>query len=393
MTLTADPDRRFLLKAALGGACSLAAHPLVTPVVFAAAPTDERLAVIVLRGGLDGIAAVQPYGDPMLRSLRPTLALSRDDGLTDLDGFYGLHPGLKSLMPLWKAGELAFSHAVSTPYRDKRSHFDGQDALESGSGSKNGMPTAARDGWLNRTLAHIPGSNSETAMVIGATNMIILSGREPTTTWSPGSRLILGEATADLLKVMYEGDPIFRDALGGAVMLSEEQNAQGRGGGSDRVARYAAQRLTDDSRIVAFSIGGWDTHAGQVHRLDSRLKGLAKTILTMKETLGPVWSKTTVIAITEFGRTARENGNRGTDHGTAGAMMLAGGALNGGRVHGRWPGLSPQDLYENRDLMPTRDLRSYCAWLLHAKFGLEKSALESHVFPGVDMESDPRLLG
>ncbi|MEM1275604.1 MAG: DUF1501 domain-containing protein [Pseudomonadota bacterium] len=393
MSEAMDLTRRKLLKTSLGGACSLAAHPMITPVAFASAPTDQRLVVLILRGGMDGLSVLEPYGDRHLEKLRPRLARRQGEGLHDLDGFFGLDPRLAPLMPLWRAGELAFASAVSTPYRNKRSHFDGQDALEFGSGSRDGEATSGRDGWLNRLLSHLPDSRRETAMVVGNASMLILEGANPTTTWSPRTQLSFDNANRDLLEVMYAGDPLFQDALEGAVTIASKSRGASHYHGQREIAGYAAQRLADDSRIVTFSIGGWDTHRAQSHRISGPLTALRETILTFKTALGPVWAKTTIVAMTEFGRTVRENGSGGTDHGTGGALLMAGGALNGGRIYGKWPGLGPRDLYHDRDLMPTEDIRSYCAWLLRSKFGVTRAALERDVFPGLDLAEDPRLLG
>ena len=176
-------------------------------------------------------------------------------------------------------------------------------------------------------------------------------------------------------------------------MMSEMQSdmqAARRGNGNVRMAEFAAERLRGDSRIAAFSVNGWDTHNNQQTALPNSLRSLSQTILALRENLGPVWGKTTVMAMTEFGRTARLNGTRGTDHGTGGAMLLAGGALGGSRVIADWPGLSEADLYDRRDLMPTRDVRAHAAWVMRHMFGLDKRVLEQVVFPGVDLGSDPR---
>jgi uncharacterized protein (DUF1501 family) len=159
-----------------------------------------------------------------------------------------------------------------------------------------------------------------------------------------------------------------------------------------RLAAFAAERLVDDTRIAAFSLGGWDTHRRQDNALPRALGQLADAILTLQTGLGPVWAKTAVIAMTEFGRTVRENGTQGTDHGTGGAMVLAGGAVRGGRVLGRWPGLDEADLYDRRDLLPTGDVRDYAAWALRSAFGIERAVLEGQVFPGLSLGADPGLL-
>lgn len=380
--------RNLLLRGAAIG-CSAAASPLMTPLLFAAAPWETRLVVIVLRGALDGLDLVQPYGDPAAAALRPGLGMGPQAGASDLDGFFALHPGLAALMPLWSAGELAAVHAVCTPYRDKRSHFDGQDILEAGTGGTG----AARDGWLNRALQAASGAETQTAFAIGQGDLKLLSGAAPVAEWSPEADLALSEQAVLLLERMAADDPAYQAALAEALMLSgAAASPEGADGRPLSIARFAAEQLSADARIAAFSMGGWDTHRRQGAVLGRLLPQLAEAILELKRGLGPHWSRTAVVAVTEFGRTARENGSGGTDHGTGGAMLLAGGALRGGRVHGAWPGLAEADLYDRRDLMPTRDLRAHLAWLLRSAMGLPRAALEGTVFPGLDMGADPGLL-
>ncbi len=172
-----------------------------------------------------------------------------------------------------------------------------------------------------------------------------------------------------------------------------EAGAGGGGGaGPPRLAEFAASRLRGATRVASFSLGGWDTHAQQAAALPRALARLAETILALRDGLGPAWGRTAVLCLTEFGRTARENGTGGTDHGTAGAMLFAGGVLQGGRVVGDWPGLAEADLYEGRDLRPTRDLRALPAWLLRAFAGMARGEIERAVFPGLDMGDDPGLV-
>ncbi|GAW33032.1 hypothetical protein RA2_00068 [Roseovarius sp. A-2] len=404
--------RRFLTRATALG-CSLAASPLVTPVTMASAPWDNRLVVIILRGGMDGLDVVQPLGAPEFRQLRAGM----DPGQTadapapqDLDGFFALHQGLADLMPFWHRGELGFVHAVSTPYRDKRSHFEGQDILEAGTGPDD--PRGIRDGWLNRLLQHVPGIEAETAFAIGRSDMLLTRGPAPVANWSPDAAFTLSPQARLLLEEVMHDDPLFRDTMLEAMALSDGsmpasgsampdvgmgdmrqsmQTARQSGGTAD-IARFAADKLRGDTRIAAFSLNGFDTHARQINTLPRALSDLQTAILTLREGLGAIWDRTTVVAMTEFGRTARLNGTRGTDHGTGGAMLLAGGALRGGRVIGDWPGLSEADLYERRDLRPTRDVRAHAAWIMRQSFGLERATLQDAVFPGVDMGPDPRLL-
>lgn len=385
-------DRRGFLG---GLGCSLAASPLVTPAAFAALPSENRLVVIILRGGMDGMDAVQPYGDSGLAHLRPGHSVGPGTGALDLDGFYSLHGGLGDLAPLWQAEELGFVHAVSTPYRNKRSHFDGQDILEAGT---PGLPPATgRDGWLNRLLAGMSGVEAQTAFAIGRQEMLVMRGNAPHSSWAPDAELELAPATEALLEHIYAEDPLFLGAATEALALSESTEATSQMGGRrnqqvEGLFQFAADQLRGDARIAALSIGGWDSHRNQSRQINGALGALARAIETLRVGLGPAWDRTMVLAMTEFGRTAAMNGTRGTDHGTGGAMLTAGGALRGGRVLGDWPGLAEADLFERRDLMPTADVRSYAAHALRGLFGVSQSRLEQVVFPGLQMGRDPGLL-
>ena len=377
--------RQFLLRSGALG-CSLAASPLVTPVSFAAAPWERRLVVIILRGGMDGLDVVRPVGDPAYAALRPKID---GDAPIDLDGFYAMHRGLAPLLPLWKQGQLGFMHAVSTPYRNKRSHFDGQDLLEAGTASLAGT----RDGWLNRLLQNVPGAAADTAYAIGHSDLKVLDGAAPVANWTPEAKLPLGTQALRLAELVMEDDPAMHAAFAEARMLSEDAPQTGGGQAHRKVAQFAANRLRRDARIAAFSLNGWDTHRSQARVMPRVLARLSDTILSLRRELGAqVWGKTTVVAMTEFGRTARENGSAGTDHGTAGLMLLAGGALHGGRVWGDWPGVEEAALFDRRDLMPTGDVRAPAAWILRAVTGVGTSTLERDVFPGLDMGADPGLL-
>lgn len=432
MTHLSLTRRAFLVRSGLWG-CSIAASPLATPVTFAAAPGDNRLVVIILRGAMDGLDVVQPYGDPALAGLRRTLLTGEAGGAADLDGFYALHPGLEPLLPLWRAGELAFAHAISTPYRDKRSHFDGQDLLEAGTSGLGDAP--GRDGWLNRLLQQQGGVVADTAYAIGHDALPILAGRAPVANWAPDAGLQLSSQARRLAETMMHDDPLFRMALDEALALTGlPATADAMGGidsdadgdmdaamtgdmGSDMggdmaaapqqprraatvkaaqghlaIAGFAAERLRGAARIAAFSLGGWDTHQRQAVTLRRALTPLAETVLALKAGLGPDWARTTVLAMTEFGRTARENGTGGTDHGTGGAMLLAGGAVRGGQVVADWPGLAAGALLDGRDLRPTRDVRAHAAWVMRGLFGLDRTVLERVVFPDLDMGADPRLI-
>ncbi|MBO9472748.1 DUF1501 domain-containing protein [Shimia sp. R10_1] len=412
----ADLNRRGFLAQSLAVGCSLAASPLVTPVSFAATGGDNRLVVIILRGGLDGLDLLRPPPSDTLMRLRPTLG-AQASGL-EITGGVQLHPGCAELWPLWEAGELAFVQAVSTPYRHKRSHFDGQDMLEAGTAELG--QGRAKEGWLNRMLQHMPGAEMSTAYAIGTDPMLLSRGAAAVETWSPDVDFVLSSQGARLLALTMERDPAMRDAMaralalagsngGGGVVqsagledmdaLDEMMDAQTAPQGRDarhahtRVAKFAAERLRDDARVACFSLGGWDTHARQARALRRPLGQLADSLLTLRSGLGAqIWGHTTVLAMTEFGRTVAENGTAGTDHGTGGAMVLAGGALRGARVLGQWPGIEEADLFERRDLMPTDDVRRYAAWAIRESFGLGRDVLENAVFPGLQMGGDLALL-
>lgn len=393
-------NRRTLLRGAGLMACSAAAHPLLTTVTLAGSEGgkplgDKRLVLIILRGAMDGLDVVQPRGDADFARLRPTLSQGE---AADLDGFFALNAGLGALMPLWQAGQLGFVHAVATPYRDGRSHFTGQDLLEAGTGQDVPLQ-AIRDGWLNRMLQAVPGVTSETAYAVGREEMKVLVGPAAYRAWAPQTELDLSPQARLLLDHVYHDDELFRDIAAEAMELGldEGMSMDGMGGkktrGLEPVVDFVADRLRGESRIAAFSVSGWDTHKAQSKALPRALGGLADGILRLRDKLGPqVWEQTAVLAMTEFGRTAAENGSAGTDHGTGGAMLFAGGAVRGGKVWGAWPGLSEAALFERRDLMPTSDVRQWAAAAMQGLFGLDRRVLEAAVFPGLQMGEAPGLI-
>ncbi|PTM95212.1 DUF1501 domain-containing protein [Mycoplana dimorpha] len=387
--MTTEFSRRTLLA----GACCVAAAPLVTPVSFAALPGDRRLVTIVLRGAMDGLALVQPHGDPALRALRPKLALSAEQGLVDLDGFFGLHPSAQALMPLWRSGELGFVHAVSTPYRSGRSHFDGQDMLESGGAAVQ----EERTGWLNRAIAAIPRSAGRKAIDVNTTSELILSGPNPVDVWTTRADLQLAEDEQAAFVRLYRHDPLFAAALSEAMETDLFSDGifkgEKRGAGVADVARLAAGMLNGEYRIASFSITGWDTHIGQDKTFERPVADLCAAILTLKALLAPeAWRRTAILAITEFGRTAQENGSGGTDHGTGGVAVIAGGAVAGGKVHGAWPGLAEGSLLDGRDLAPTTDLRQLAAAMLYQQFAIAARDLGRDIFPGLALDRSASFL-
>ncbi len=403
-----DGSRRRFLSQSLVLGCSAAASPLITPVTFASVASDKRLVVIILRGGMDGLDVVSPIGDPLLAKYRPGISGANH---RDLDGFFALHPKLAELQPMWASGELGFVQAVSTPYRHKRSHFDGQDMLEAGVMEVN---SDVRDsGWINRMLALMPDAQKQTAFSVGRENMLLMRGDLQVSSWSPEGRIDLSPQAQLLLDVIYQKDPLFAEAGSVAMTLAAQLNVDAEVAQDDNemkqqimenmntarktqkaagLAAFAASRLNEDTRIAAFSIGGWDTHFKQEKNINGALEQLKSALVTLKSELGRTWEKTAVVCMTEFGRTVRENGSGGTDHGTGGAMVLAGGAIKGRRVYGDWPGLEDGQLFEGRDLMPTSDVRRYAAWMIRELYGLSSTALETSVFPGLDMAQNPKII-
>ena len=374
--------------------CSAGASPLLSPVTFAAAAGDNRLVVILLRGAMDGLDMVRPRGDAAFAALRPGLAADLAAS-ADLDGFFALHPAAAPLLPLWQAGEMAFVQAVATPYRRGRSHFVAQDALENGTGGDDGQMTASRDGWLNRALSLIAGARPELAVSVGQERLLILDGAQDTSHWFPVDQSPLSAQGQSLLAALHHADPLFAEPFDEAVALALATSGAKLPGADlahQALGTHVAERLTAEARIASFSIGGWDMHQNQAKVMDDRLTALSETLLALKAGLGSAWATTLVLAMTEFGRTARENGSGGTDHGTGGLLIALGGVVRGGRVLGQWPGLGAGDLLGERDLMPTGDLRRYPAWALRSLFGVQASGLEVTVFPGLDLQGDPGLI-
>jgi len=375
--------RRFMQGSALA-AVMPAAFPNIT---FANAPGDHRLVILILRGGMDGLDVLQPYSDANFKLMRPKLAGKLGSDIFDVDGEFGLHHSLKNLMPLFNSGELAFVPAVSTPYT-RRSHFDGQDILEAGTDGTSPI----RDGWLNRLLEFLPGSTERYAVDVSKKRSMILRGDQPVMRWHPQSDLDLNEIGEAFLEQLYAEDNLFRKAFAGAVRAEMEDIdalTKGRRQAAQNAARLIAKTMNQDARIASASVGGWDTHIGQKNKINRPLEQLATFVQTLRTDMAANWEKTAVVAVSEFGRTARENGTGGTDHGYGGLLILAGGALKGGIggqvAKSKWPGLGQSDLYEGRDLKPTDDVRRYLAWLLAGLFPIGNSDIERTVFPGLDL--------
>jgi uncharacterized protein (DUF1501 family) len=406
--------REFLNLGALAAGGALLAPRLS----FAgAAQGKSRLVVVILRGALDGLAAVPPSGDPDYPRLRGDLALRAGGGAggaLPLDGYFGLHPALGFLHDSFGARELIVFHAIASPYRE-RSHFDGQDLLENGTPRAHGLQT----GWLNRALSEMPHqAERETGVALGQNVPLVMRGPAAVTSWSPSKLTALDEDTLARITDLYASDQLLSvrlaDALAADAIAAEDaedkgdaemmanptmnpaQPVQGGGARYAEVVHAAAGFLRQENgpQVAVFDTTGWDTHAnegGAQGQLAGRLAQLDAGLASLKQQLGPVWNDTAVLLVTEFGRTAAINGTRGTDHGTATAAFLVGGAVAGGRVITRWPGLSQQALYQGRDLAPTLDLRCVLKGLLADQLHVPSRALEKTVFP--DSESAKPLEG
>jgi uncharacterized protein (DUF1501 family) len=380
-----NPTRRGLLLGSaamfsLGGA-SLSVR---------AAESDNRFVLVFLRGAMDGLNVVEPYGDPNLKVWRPNLVLpepGQPKGLADLGGFWGLHPSLKSMHALFAANELLPIQCVAGPDRS-RSHFQGQDMMEIGA------DTRMTSGWLNRIAALLPANpNCDTAFTMGSTSPLVLHGPTPTTTWDPfHPRPRVSAGFYDNIVAMHANDPLIGAELADGLRerhyidrVLSSTSYDGISPGFPRLARAAARMLAapDGPRLAELELGGWDTHFAQAPLLGDTLKILDDGIAVLRAGLGDVWSKTAILVLTEFGRTVRVNGANGTDHGTGTAAFLAGGAIAGGRVVVDWPGLKQNQLFEDRDLQPTLDIRAVAKGVLGPHFGLSADKLAT-VFPGSD---------
>jgi uncharacterized protein (DUF1501 family) len=387
--------RRFLV-----GAGALAASATIPNILFAHTGGSSRLVVVILRGALDGLAAVPPYGDPDYATLHRELAIAPPgsaDGALALNNTFGLHPSLAYLHERFAAGELIVFDAVASPYRD-RSHFDGQNVLENGLTK----PIGTADGWLNRALAALPRADrraADRAVAISQNVPLILRGEAAVISKSPQVTPDVDEDLLARLADLYSKDDWFSarlseavqtekmvDDFGSPAMLKQTAGGAGYPDRVTAVARMAANLMRSDGgpEIAVIEAGGWDTHANQggaKGMLATRLSGLDKALKSLADELGPLWPQTAILVVTEFGRTAAVNGTRGTDHGTGGCAFLVGGAVRGGQVIADWPGLNRTALLDNRDLKPTLDLRSVFKAVLDEHMHVDANTLANRVFP------------
>lgn len=394
-------------RSVLGAAGALFAWSFIPRAAANPAGRDPRLVAIVLRGALDGLSAVPPVGDPDYASLRGAIALeaarrgeTAPDKAMMLDGFFALHPAMPNLARLYRAGQASVVHAVATGYRE-RSHFDGQDVLESGWPA----PGETRDGWLNRAALAIPAGDrvappgKPAALAVGALPPLIVRGAAPIYGWSPPAAFRATADTAQRVLDLYAADdpPLaeqFRRALETDRLALGGGMAKGAGRPGQptymrAVAEGAARIMAaeDGPRVAALAFDGWDTHAnegGATGRLADLLAGLDGALAAFEAGMGGRWKDTVVMVVTEFGRTAHVNGTVGTDHGTGTVALLVGGAVKGGRVIADWPGLKAAALRDGRDLAPTADLRSVAKGVLQDLFEIPGAAMTAGIFPGAE---------
>lgn len=368
---------------------------------MASTNTNKRLIVIFLRGGIDGLNVVVPYQDPDYYEARPRIAIPQPKekgGVLDLDGRFGLHPALSDLIPLWKQGSLAFIHACGSP-DTTRSHFDAQNYMESGTpGDKT-----TSDGWMNRLLATLPQAGPTQAVNIGSMISPILMGQHSVASLPPGNkatrslsvdrsqlntafeRLYRGN---DSIHLAYQEGQQAREILLAtlAAEMREADNGAPPANGFAKDTRNLARLMVGDSQtqLAFMALGGWDTHINQGSsqgQFANKLKSLAQGLVTLVKELGSLYSDTAIAILSEFGRTVKENGNGGTDHGHGNVMWMLGGGIRGGKVYGEWSGLSESALFQGRDLAVTTDFRDAIASILEQHIQLKANQV-AQVFPG-----------
>ena len=359
---------------ALLAGVSLSCLPQIS---FAKGIEGRKFIFVILRGGMDGLAALIP-DDKEIEGLRGSI-LPAPNARLNLDNGFRLHPSFSGLKKLYSEGEAAFIHAASTPYRD-RSHFEGQDALETlGRGG-------AKDGWLNRALK----INGGSGLAVGRAVPLAMKGSAPVTNWSPPIFKTTSDDLMRRLADLYADDPMLAASLAAANDTSAMEMD---------LSRREARRFTKEYTIALSSLGrlmsepggpgvgmvgldGWDTHDGQPNRLNRSFAALDEALIALKDSLGATWQNSCIVVASEFGRTAAANGTKGTDHGTGGLTMLLGGAVKGGKVHGDWPGVKKPALYEDRDLYPANDIAAILKGVMRDHLGLSRSTLDTRIFPG-----------
>ncbi|MDF1486292.1 DUF1501 domain-containing protein [Ramlibacter sp. H39-3-26] len=391
--MDASTTRRRALRAfAAFGASGLLAVPRLTLAGMQApdeAPSARRFVFVIQRGAADGLHTLIPYADPGYARLRGELAID-PAGATRLDGTFALHPALVETARMYANGQALCIHAVASPYRE-RSHFDGQNVLETGGAA----PYREKTGWLNRLAGLLPQPRRE-ALALAPTLPLALRGPAPATSYAPAG---LRPPPDDLLarvERLYAGDA----QLHALWSSAQETRAMAAGNPARQdpasLGKLAAGFLArpDGPRIAMLETGGWDTHTGQAGRMAAQLKRLDALLAALRDGLGEgTWARTAVLVATEFGRTAAANGTGGTDHGTGAAALLVGGAVRGGRVLADWPGLAAADLYEGRDLRATAALDGIIATAAGECFGIEPEHAARALFPATGTTGKPVFEG
>ncbi len=379
MTITTSfaTNRRAILA---GSAAAVLAGAL-PGTAFARAETDKRLVFLIQRGAADGLGTLAPTGDPAFAALRGAFAEDFATGARAGD-FFTLHSALAQTAQLYTAGEALFVHAAASPYRE-RSHFDGQNILETGGHAAYLL----RDGWLNRFLSLLPSTQAK-AIALSPTVPMVLRGGRDVASFAPSALPGVSDDLVARVSAMYDRDPQLHGLWSQAVETRQatsgmaENNNGKNGQNGAAVGQLAAKMLVGDgARIAVIETLGWDTHAAQRTRLALNLRGLDALLAALKAGLGPVWQETLVVIATEFGRTVALNGTGGTDHGTGALAWLVGGAVRGGRVLADWPGLKPANLLDGRDLKPTIAIDNLIAGALAEHFGLDPVRVARTVFP------------
>jgi uncharacterized protein (DUF1501 family) len=341
---------------------------------------EQRFIFIIQRGAADGLHSVVPIGDPGLRAARASLVDEMGEAVK-LDAMFALHPALKQTAELYKGGQALFVHAVASANRD-RSHFDAQNILETG-GSR---AYAEKYGWMNRLVGLLPTDNAK-AMALAQTLPAALRGPRSVTNYAPSR---LPDATQDLMARvtdLYAHDAqlrgLWQAALDTRALAGNLGEGEGRNGTATGALAAKLMLPANGARLMMIETGGWDTHSAQKGRLNAGLNGLDQMIGAIKVGLGTAWANTVILVATEFGRTVAVNGTGGTDHGTASAAMLIGGAVKGGRVIADWPGLRSSDQFEGRDLKPTLALEAVIAGALAGHFALDPTQIIRTLYPSL----------
>lgn len=404
--------RIFLQSLMLAGGFTMTGLGRTGWALAAPTNTDRRLIVILMRGAVDGLSIVTPYTEPNYYNSRPTIALpppNQSEGLLYLDGFFGLHSSLAPLMPLWKNRTMAFIQASGSP-AETRSHFEAQDILETALLNS----AAARQGWMNGLAQILPDNHAATrALSFGNVLPKIFQGRYDVTTvpnnlrpnnnGRPDENPRLAAELSQMYGTQSELGGLYKQATEArSSMMQDLQNEMetaGKGApGADAFvtqSEKAAAMIHHDPRIqlVFLDVGGWDTHVGQGNakgQLSNRLERFGAGLAALTQGLGSEYSNTAILILSEFGRTVKQNGNNGTDHGHGNVVWLMGGGVKGGKIYARWPGLNPEQLWQGRDLAVTTDFRSIIGSVIGGQFGVNEANLQ-HIIP--DYRHDQMLAG